>query len=299
MWAIAAGLFLTVAISLTAEIARRFLTVGPDFIGAFSTLVQALLAVLAGRSLTTSGQQSMEAALARLNISRKYAHVATTAFALAVLLLVLGLRMSLPGVARYYNDLGVRQQLNGQVTSAIQSYRRATSLNPNYAQAYYNLGTAYEAVLANDLALTAYQTALLLDSHMYAAYNNLARVYMLQNNFANALPLLDLALDLKLDLGSQDSANVRYSMLKNRGWANLGLKYLLIAQVDLQQALDLKPNGAAADCLLAQVLEAQNQLATALPEWEACLRWAPADAVPVEARWVAQARERLTAGAQK
>lgn len=299
LWAISAAFFITVAVSLTAEIARRFLTVGPDFIGTFSTLIQAFLALVAGRSLTDAGQHSMERTLARFNINRKYAHVATTVLALTLLMLVAAIRLSLPTFARYYNNQGVSQQMQGKVTSAIQDYRRATSLNPNYAEGYYNLATAYEQVLAYDLATSAYQTALLLDSHMYAAYNNLARVYLLQNNFGNALPLLDTALDLPVKLPEDQLSDVHYSMLKNRGWANLGLKYYSLADSDLRQALELRPDGAAAHCLLAQVLEAENKTTDALPEWEACLRFANSDVVPVEARWVGLARERLSQGTQK
>ena len=299
LWAISAAFFITVSVSLTAEITRRFLTVGPDFIGTFSTLVQGFLALLAGRSLTEAGQHSMERTLARFSINRKYAHVATTALALTLLILVAAIRLSLPTFARYYNNQGVRQQQQGKVTSAIQNYRRATSLNPNYSEGYYNLGTAYEQILAYDLAMSAYQTALLLDSHMYAAYNNMGRVYLLQNNFGNALPLLDAALDLTIKLPERELSNVHYSMLKNRGWANLGLKYYTLADSDLHQALALRPEGAAAHCLLAQVLEAQNKNADALPEWEACLRFANSDVVPVEARWVGMARERLSQGTQK
>ena len=41
---------------------------------------------------------------------------------------------------------GARQQQQGQVTSAIQTYQRAIGLSPNDAEAHYNLGSAYEDV---------------------------------------------------------------------------------------------------------------------------------------------------------
>lgn len=300
LWTVAAGFFLTISISLSAEIARRFLTVGPDFVGVFSTLVQGGLALAAGRSLTGAGVRSMERVLAYLKIKQRHAHAANAVLALAVMLLVVGLRLSLPAIARAYNDQGVRQQQIGQVAGAIQSYQRATSLAPNYAAAHYNLGAANEIILAYDPAVTAYQTALHLDPRLYAAYNNLARLYMRQkSDFANALALLDYALDLKLDLTDAEQAMVRYALLKNRAWANLGLKYLTLAESDARQALELRPDGAAAHCLLAQVLEAQGQAGQATASWESCLRYEKTDVVPVEAQWLALARERLSAGASK
>jgi tetratricopeptide (TPR) repeat protein len=269
--------------------------VGPDFVGVFSTLFQGLITLLAGRSLTDAGQRSLERILSHININRKYAHIANTILALAVLLIVIGLRLSLPVFARYYNDHGVNLQRSGQITAALQDYQRAVSLTPNYAVAHYNLGTAYEDILAYDLAASSYQTAVRSDNNLYAAYSNLARVYMLhQNNFASALPLLDTALDLPLDLNEEDGRAVRYSMLKNRGWAFLGLTYYILAEADIRQALELFPNGAAAHCLMAQLLEAQNKTKEALPNWEACLRYEKEDVVPVEARWISQARQRLS-----
>lgn len=294
-WILAAALFLTVSISLSADLARRFLSVGPDSVGAFSIMVQALLTFLAGRSLTGAGQQSMESLLVRLNIHRRHTALATALFALMVMLLVLGLRLSLPAIARQYNNQAVRAQQSGQVTSAIMDYQRAISLRPVYAEAHYNLGTAYEDVLAYDLAIPSYQAALRLNAILYPAYNNLARALMLsRKDYAGALPLLDTALDLDIKLPEQQLADVRYSLLKNRAWAYLGLKYLTLAESDIQQALALRPEGAAAHCLNGQVLEAQNRMKDALPEWEACLRYANTDVVPVEASWLALARERLS-----
>jgi tetratricopeptide (TPR) repeat protein len=292
LWAIIAGFFLTISISITADIARRFLAVGPDAVGVFSTLLQGFLTFLAGRSLIGAGQQSLERLLAALNIQRRYSHIANTVLALLVLLLVIGLRLALPLIAAYYSDQGVIMQQNGNVTGAIMNYQRAISLSPNDAKAHYNLGTAYEDVTATDLAIASYQTALRNDAAMYRAYNNLARVYMAQrNDFASALPLLNTALELPIP--DAERSEVRYALLKNRGWANLGLTFLRQAETDLRDALAIRPDGASAHCLLAQVYEARINNAAARTSWESCLRFANSDP-SVEARWVGLARERLS-----
>jgi tetratricopeptide (TPR) repeat protein len=291
LWAVAAGFFLTVSISLSADIARRFLAVGPDFVGVFSTLMQGFLTFLAGRSLIEAGQHSMERLLSPLGVRRGYAPVANAALALLVLLLVIGLRLSLPAIAAYYSDQGVIMQQSGRVTDALMSYQRAISLSPNDAKANYNLGTAYEDISATDLAISSYQTALRNDATMYRAYNNLAHVFMARkNDFGSALPLLNLALELPIPEAEQ--AEVRYSLFKNRGWANLGLGFLSQADNDLREALVIRADGASAYCLLAQVYEARSNKAGARDAWESCLRFAGSDA-SVEARWVGLARERL------
>jgi len=301
IWTAIAGFFLAVAISLTADIARRFLAAGPDFVGIFSTVSQVFFTFLAGRSLTGAGQRSLESALARFNVRTRYASMANAGLALLVLLAIAGLRLSLPAIARSYNDAGVRQQQSGQVSAAIQNYQRAISLNQYYAQAHYNLATAYEQSLANDLAIASYQAALRADSRNIPAYNNLARVYLSQNNYGNALVLLNTALDLDpsaLPQTGQDA--VLYSLYKNRAWSHLGLKYVYQAENDARRALDVRPDGAAAHCLMAQILEARNDMPGALTWWETCLAYEKLDVlVPAEARWLGLAQERLSEAADK
>lgn len=301
IWTVIAVFFLTVSLSITADIARRFLAAGPDFVGVFSTIFQVFFTFLAGRSLTDAGQRGIERVLARLNIRRRFAYLANTALALLVLLLILSLRLSLPTIARSYNNAGVRQQQSGQVSAAIQSYQRAISLSPFYAQAQYNLATAYEQSLTNDLAIASYQAALRTDSRNVPAYNNLARVYLSQNNFGNALVLLNAALDLDANaLVETDRDAVLYSLYKNRSWANLGLVYIHQAENDVRRALEVRPDGAAAHCLMAQVLEARKDMQGALTWWETCLAYEKLDTfVPAEARWLGLARERLSEAASK
>lgn len=288
-WSILSGLFLTLSLSLTAEISRRFLSVGSDFIGVFSTMSQALLAFLAGSTLTQAGRDEVERLLLRRGIPQRVHHYWKTGLALAVLLIILALRLSLPAIARFYNDQGVHLHMAGLITRAITSYQRAISLNPDYAQAHYNLATAYEDILEYDKALVEYQTAIRADPQLYLAYNNLARLYILRrNDFASALTLLSAA----LNLDALQQPYVQYSLLKNRGWAHLGLRLYGLAEHDLREALTRREDGAAAHCLLAQVLESKGETESAPAEWEACLRYAPGDVV--ETSWLSLAQERLS-----
>jgi len=291
-WALLAGLFITLSVSFIAEISARFLAGQPDFFGVFSTLTQALLALLAGGALTRSGSRWIDGLLAARGIARPAHAYWKTALALLVLVAVLALRLSLPAFARTYSDRGVRQQEAGRVTSAIYSYQRAISLAPDYALAHYNLGSAYEDILQYDKALVEYQTAIQNDPQIYFAYNNLARLYMLQKrDYVSALRLLERGEDLQ-----PTEPAVKYSLLKNRAWAYLALKLPGLAEADLRQALALRPEGAAAHCLLAQVLETRGKPADALPFWENCVAYYEPQE-NVEPDWYATARERVSASA--
>ena len=291
LWAILAGLFLTIAISLTADISRRFLTGGPDFVGVFSTISQAALALLAGTAVIQIGHGWIEQTLSGAGIDRSKHHLWKAGLALVVMMLILALRFSLPGIARLYNDRGVQMQASGKTTSAIESYQRAINLNSDSAQAHYNLATAYEDILDFDAALTEYQTAIRADPALYAAQVNLARLYNLRKlDYASALRLLNTALALK-----PAAVDTQYSLYKNRGWAHFGLKLYGLAEEDLRKALALRSDGAAAHCLLAQVLEAKSQSEAALASWDHCLAF-DAAGEGVEADWHAMAQERLAGG---
>ena len=288
IWAILAGVCITVALSLAAEISVRFLSGGPDFLGLLSTLSQAFLALLAGSAFTRAGSEWVDRFLTRRRAAKKSHGAWKTLFALAVLAAIVLLRFSLPSIARLYNDRGVRLQQAGKITSARQSFARAIKLNPDYAAAHFNLGSVHEETLDYDEALGGYQRAIKLDARMYPAYNNLARLYVLRRSDpASALALLEQALRL-----APPDRGVQYALNKNRGWANFKLEYFLQAEDDLRQAIALRPQGgAAAHCLLAQVLEAQKKDATA--EWEACVAFAPFERGEVEASWLGRAQERL------
>ena len=176
----------------------------------------------------------------------------------------------------------------------MTAIERAISLAPDFALAHYNLGSAYDDILQYDKALVEYQTAIQNDPQVYFAYNNLARLYMLQKrDYVSALRLLERGMDLK-----PTEPAVKYSLLKNRAWAYLALKLPGLAEADLRQALALRPEGAAAHCLLAQVLETRGKPADALSFWERCVAYYGAEE-NVEPDWYATARERVGAAGGK
>ena len=47
--------------------------------------------------------------------------------------------------ANDYNDMGIVQQEKGDVDGAIENYRQAIKLKPDFPEAMYNLGVALQA----------------------------------------------------------------------------------------------------------------------------------------------------------
>ena len=292
LWIVLTAICAALSVSLATEISRRFLAGGADFLSVFSTLSSATLPLLAGSSLTQAGRDALKRLLLRLKVAPRRHAGLMAGLSVAVFLALLGFWSVLPAISARYNAAGLRLQQAHQVTRAVEYYKRAISLNHDNATAQYDLATAYEDVLDYNQAITVYQAALQADDKHYAAYNNLARLYLLRANpvdDGNALKLLDTAAKL-----NPTDAIVRYSLSKNRGWAELGLQLYGQAENDLRQALEVRPDGAAAYCLLGQLLSAVDRGDEAVAAWEACLGYAAGDFV--ESSWLAQAREALNNG---
>ena len=295
LWPVLAGALITLAVALATDVSLRFLSGGPDLLGLLGTFAQAMLALLAGSAFTRVGGEKIEQLLDRLHVARSRHPAWKTMLSAALLLVVVGVWSAMPAMARLYNDHGVKLLGRGEVAAARDAFERAIRLDTGDPAAHYNLASAQEQMLDHDLAIGEYQRAIRLDERMYPAYNNLARLYLLRKgDGASALALVERGLSLK-----PPEQDVMYSLLKNRGWAQLLLGHLLQAEEGLKQAIALRPQGgAAAHCLLAQVLEKhrmpsdpQKQAASA--EWAQCVALMPDGREAVEPSWLSQAEERL------
>jgi len=286
LWRALSVVFFTLSLSLAIDISTRFLTGGPNFVSALAIMSQATLALFAaGGILTKAGQQGFSKILDSFKIPSHFRQ--ETHLVLAVLLfgLILVFWLSLPTVAVRFNNTGRIHHNQGKLTSAQYAYQRAVSLSPDYVEAHYNLGLLYEDILDFEAAQREYQIA--VQGGLDAAYNNLARLYILENQTSKAVSLLQDGLELVQD------DEVHYDMLKNLGWARLLQKRYPDAKAALNQAVVVVPGRAAAHCLLAQVLDAQES-AEARDEWLKCVAEASSH-IPEEDEWIGLAQERLQA----
>jgi len=285
LWSALTILCLTISLGLVVDISSRFLSGGPDTWAALAVVGQSMLTLLAaGGVLTLAGQEAIKRILAGLKVPTYFWHEAK--FAIAILLLggLVALRLSLPGIAVRYNNSGLQNYNAGLLTSAQFDYLRAIKLNPDYLEAHYNLGLLYEDLQQIDRARVEYLAA--VQGGLDAAHNNLARLYILDEDYAAAVPLLKKGL-----LITNDDA-VKYDLHKNLGWARLGQMRYDEALIELQAAIALAPDQAPAHCLLAQVLEGRGEGADVQVEWETCLKLAD-PLRPDEDLWIGMARQHL------
>lgn len=193
-----------------------------------------------------------------------------------------------PQIARFCNNRGTELQQQGQLKGAMEAYELALRFNSSYAEAHYNLGDSYEVIPNYEKALDEYQRAIDSDLTFYPAYNNLSRLYILRRrDYGAALRLIDRALSY-----NPQESSVKYTLYKNYGWANYELHNFGQAEKNLRLAISISPDRGGAHCLLAKVLDAQENGSGALIEWESCTAYA--SGLEVEPEWRNEAQERLS-----
>lgn len=281
----------TASLSLVVDISSRFVSGGPGFLGSFAIISQSALTLLtAGGVLTEAGRKGIEEILSRLGIKKYLWQEVKLGLSGVLLLSLIGFRVSLPLISDYFNERGLDNYLTGDWSSAQSDYKRALSLNPDNAEAHYNLGRLYEDLQELDKAWTQYRLS--AQAGLDAAYNALGRIYIQENKNSQAASLLLRGLE-KLQEGD---AQTQYALLKNLGWARLKQERYADAETYLREAIALEgafeQTPAAAHCLLAQVIEKKEGQDSALQEWEICLGYADVR-YPEEDAWYGMARERV------
>ncbi|MDM8526703.1 tetratricopeptide repeat protein [Anaerolineales bacterium HSG24] len=289
LWTGLAITCLTISLSVVADITPRFLTGGSDAFSALAVMAQAVLTLLTTSSiLTKTGQEAIRRMLNSVTIiPKRWWHELGLGASILFLVVMILFRFSLPTIALSYNDRGYDDYEQGQLTSAQYNYERALKLNPDLIVTHYNLALIYEDL--NDLETAQAEYEIAMQGNLDTAYNNLARLYILQGQPDKAPPLLWQ--QLKKPNFNQLERSVQYNIHKNLGWARLEQGRHDEATTALNDALILEPNQAPAHCLMAQLLMAQEaETAQIETHWEACLQDAD-PTYPDEDMWMGLARE--------
>ncbi len=298
----------TINIALLVIIASRFLSGELDVLGIMAVVALPLLVLLqAKRFFTEDGQRSFSNFLERSNIPTL---LHTEAKLALTSLLSIGLFIfwvQLPRISDSYSLRGLAYYREGAFSSAEKSYQRAIALNPDNVNAHYNLGRIYEDWSRFDEAKQEYQVAVVGDN--FRAYNNLARLYILDKNYRAAVNLLLQQEELvkqQLSLPKDQQLIFKedqYNLAKNLGWARFEQNRYPEAEAALQQAIAIAkdpevsrylPNRASAHCILAQVLERQGKANNEeISQLKQCEALGNSRDVPEEDTWISLAKQRL------
>lgn len=296
IWILLTFFFATVSVSFLAEITRRFFLGEGGWDSVLGTALQmplnvvgAMLGLLTAGTMTEPVRHGVQGLLSRAGLFNRGGTMRRFVFALAFCCLVFPIWLSLPFFAHYYNDRGGSQVRAGRLSEALESYERAIKLKPEYAEAHYNLGDAYERFYKCKEAIPHYEAAIRLDNTFTHAQNNLARLYLKCGSDEQSAAALAI-LDQQLRQEPPPDDDVRYSLLKNQGWAKYKLKDYVGAESDLKRAIAVREEGGSAHCLLASSLDAQGQPEEATKEWIKCFE--NSSDQDVEPAWAEEARRR-------
>lgn len=296
---------IAISLSYILEVVRRFLSIGADLP---SVVLQGLFALLLGSTIIQlvgqAARATSQAGGRKTQGRQKTRMIRVGVLAFVCVSFAVGIETFRSRAVAHYSNEGVFDNQRGQLTAAIQNYKRAISLKPDDSLAHYNLASVYEAVLDYDKAEAEFQVAMTCNDQYSLAYDRLARLCMLRRaDYVGALMLLQMGLE-KLDrmkeenlLAPQDYLDIRFAFLRNRAWAYFGLGYFNQAANDLSDALEIRPGGAVAHCLLAQVLESERNprrdRKKAMEEYEKCVAYSQLFE-DNEENWLGLARERLS-----
>jgi len=200
-----------------------------------------------------------------------------------------------------WSNLGCVFNAQGEIWLAIHHFEKAVALDPNFLDAYINLGNVLKEARIFDRAVAAYLRALNLSPNHAVVHGNLACVYYeqglidlavdtyrraieLQPNFpdaycnlANALKEKGLVQEseecyntaLQLSPTHADSLNNLANIKREQGYIEEATRLYL-------KALEVFPEFAAAHSNLASILQQQGKLNEALLHYKEAIRIQPA-----------------------
>jgi protein O-GlcNAc transferase len=171
-----------------------------------------------------------------------------------------------PGNVHLLNFSGVIDFGSGNFDSAIRNFRKAIQYDPQFSDAYFNLGNAFKEKGDDDEAIALYRKFLDLRPDSAGAYNNLGTIYQKRNNLDEAVSLYQKAISIDPDL-----VDAHY---------NLGNAFRETAQPGkavpcYQEAIRLNPNFASAHNNLGSSFYETGRLREAIESFQKAIRIDP------------------------
>lgn len=101
-----------------------------------------------------------------------------------------------PSGQQIHNNLGDVYARQGDLPKAVEEFKKAIEINPNYADAYHNLANTYQQMGQLDLAMENYQKAASINPNLWQSYQNLAAIYFNAGQYDLALENIKKALEI-------------------------------------------------------------------------------------------------------
>ncbi len=166
----------------------------------------------------------------------------------------------------FHFNLGLRFQKQRKYQLAIEQYQRAIEIQPNFAQAYNNLGSVYFLSGSYPESIEEYKRAIELKPDYAEAYYNLAMVYEATEDINQAIDSYRMVIGIRPD--------------HERAHQGLGSAYKTLREYDkaakeYQRALSINPHDPIIHNLLGNVYILSRKVEEAITEYREAIRLKP------------------------
>jgi tetratricopeptide (TPR) repeat protein len=175
---------------------------------------------------------------------------------------------SAPPDAQKEFDKAHSDELEKHLDSARKHLQKAVGIDPQFAEAWYQLGKLEEKDKPQD-ALAAYSKAAAADPNYAPPYEGIAAQAAVQKKWQDVVDATDHA----LQLNPAGTPEIWYFAAVG----NLNLGHAAVAETDAETSLSMDPNHVAPNTeqLLAVILAGQGQYKDALDHLRHCLTYTP------------------------
>ena len=171
-----------------------------------------------------------------------------------------------PDYAEVHNNMGTALSDKGDFEGAIESYKHALKIKPDYLGAYYNMGSVMKDKGDFEGAIESYKHALRIKPDYAGAYNNMGNALSSKGDLAEAIESYKQAIRIKPDFAG--AYNNMANAMKNKG-------DLVEAIESCKQALKIKPDYADAYYNMANAMKDKGDLAEAIDSYKQALKIKP------------------------
>ena len=178
--------------------------------------------------------------------------------------------MADPGNPEFLKDRGNTQKAQGDLVAAVESYRSALAITPDYVAARYNLGLTLRELSRFEEAEVEFRRIHEQDPRDVDALFNLAALLALQARYSESATHFRAALDLAPD---NPYLCLEFALVQRRvpGELEASLK-------SLRRCLEIKPDFADAHNALANIYQGEGRLDEAIEHYRSALKSSPHDA---------------------
>jgi tetratricopeptide (TPR) repeat protein len=164
------------------------------------------------------------------------------------------------------NNIGILLARQGQTADAIGYYQKALEIKPDFVEAHVNLGNALSLEGQTDEAAEHFEKALQLDPSEAEAHNDWGAMLLARGRAAAAVDHFETAVEI----------NPAYSEAQNNlGSALAAQGQTTGALTHFQKAIELKPGYANAHYNLANLYAAQGRVDEAIAHYQTALELVP------------------------